>query len=218
MNALCKKAFINNLHKKTLVIDTRDVQGFSKGFVKGSIFIGWDNNFLYWLQKFVDKNSTFVMVVNKDYIEVITNTIESNGYKNCKGYITEEKLNGTDICNSNCATTATIELDFIDTCAAEEVKNYFDIAGIVIVDVRSEEDNMQLRIKKSMWIPLLQLQSRINMFDKEKTYLLYCTNGYKSTIASSLLIGKGISKVINIYGGIEMLKHTQTANNLIMAN
>jgi hydroxyacylglutathione hydrolase len=74
MKSICKKSFIKNIQQKVAVVDTRSMQSFSKGFVRGSVFIGWNESFIKWLAYFVTKEKPFIIVVSKENVHEIVAT------------------------------------------------------------------------------------------------------------------------------------------------
>ena len=75
-----------------------------------------------------------------------------------------------------------------------------------IIDVRTTPQRMALSIPNSEHIPLNQLNSKINLFDKENTYLIYCRVGQRSMTAANALNKHGIN-AINMEGGILEWQH-----------
>lgn len=73
---------------------------------------------------------------------------------------------------------------------------------IQLVDVRSPEENRQMRIAGSKLIPLNELGSRMKEIDKIKPVLLYCHSGNRSGMALRMLKGQGYTQAAHIVGGI----------------
>ncbi len=70
--------------------------------------------------------------------------------------------------------------------------------GAEIVDVRTKGEFISGHIKGSKNIPLNTLNNNLKLFkDKEKTYLLCCASGMRSSTAKSILKSKGYSNVHN---------------------
>jgi len=70
-----------------------------------------------------------------------------------------------------------------------------------LIDVRSPMEYKLAHIKGSKLIPLEELESYLESFDKEKTYLIYCRTGGRSGFAQNLFLSKGLN-AINMMGGI----------------
>ncbi len=51
-------------------------------------------------------------------------------------------------------------------------------------------------------IPLGYLTDRLTEIPREKTVVLHCREGWRSSIATSLLRSQGLTNVVNLKGGI----------------
>jgi rhodanese-related sulfurtransferase len=71
-----------------------------------------------------------------------------------------------------------------------------------LVDVRSTAENRLGRIAGSKLIPLDELGNRLAEIDKNKSVLLYCQSGNRSSMALRLLKGQGFTQAAHISGGI----------------
>ncbi len=60
-----------------------------------------------------------------------------------------------------------------------------------IVDVRTKEEYETGHVKDSINIPVDEIQSRLNELDKNKTIIVYCRSGKRSTTAYNILIENG---------------------------
>ncbi len=74
----------------------------------------------------------------------------------------------------------------------------------VLLDVRTAGEYARGRIAGSTLIPLQQLQARLGELAayKDRTLLIYCATGNRSTVASKLLIDSGFTRVVNLRPGI----------------
>ncbi len=74
--------------------------------------------------------------------------------------------------------------------------------NLTIVDVRTPDEYKQDgHIARAKLVPLLHLESNLNMIDKSKKVLVYCRSGNRSATASRLLSKNGFT-VINMSGGM----------------
>jgi len=64
----------------------------------------------------------------------------------------------------------------------------------------AEHDNNSL--KNSINVPLYELNDSIHVFDKNKKYVLHCRSGYRSSVASSILLKNNIKNILNISDGM----------------
>jgi rhodanese-related sulfurtransferase len=72
----------------------------------------------------------------------------------------------------------------------------------LVIDVRTPTEREQKHIAGSLSIPLNHLVERLGQIPRDKSLLVYCAGGYRSSIAASLLQGNGFGSVSEIAGGI----------------
>jgi len=65
--------------------------------------------------------------------------------------------------------------------------------GAVVIDVRSEPEYANGRLKNSHNIPLEKLQASVSNISKEQEVLLYCRSGSRSQMATNYLNGLGFT-------------------------
>jgi rhodanese-related sulfurtransferase len=70
------------------------------------------------------------------------------------------------------------------------------------IDVRTPREREQKHIGGSLSIPLNRLAQNLETLPKNRRLLVYCAGGYRSSIAASLLQGRGFDPVCEIAGGI----------------
>jgi phage shock protein E len=78
----------------------------------------------------------------------------------------------------------------------------------VILDVRSkfEFGGDKIAGAKNISYSAPDFNSRVGQLDKDKTYLVYCATGSRSSGACRLMKEKGFKKIFNLAGGIEHWK------------
>jgi len=72
----------------------------------------------------------------------------------------------------------------------------------LLLDVRTPRERAQKLIEGSVSIPLNHLSERAHELPKDRTVLVHCAGGYRSSIAASLLEKKGFPCVQELSGGI----------------
>lgn len=77
-------------------------------------------------------------------------------------------------------------------------------SGATIIDVRTSSEYSGGHIKGSKNIPLQSLQSKLNSLDTNKTYIVCCASGARSSSAKRVLESNGFENVHN-GGGWQML-------------
>ena len=85
----------------------------------------------------------------------------------------------------------------------KEMKKQIDSGKkFFILDVREEEELKYGTIKESNWIPIGEVESRIDEIPKDKDVVVYCRSGGRSGSVVSFLEEKGYKNATNLTGGI----------------
>ena len=79
--------------------------------------------------------------------------------------------------------------------------------GAVIVDVRSKAEYQNGHLKKSINIPLDQLQKNLGKLNKSKPVITCCASGMRSASAKSILKSNGFTEVKNGGGWTSLRKY-----------
>src|SRR5262249_29917362 len=72
----------------------------------------------------------------------------------------------------------------------------------LVIDVRTPREREQKHIGGSLGLPLNRLAENLETLPKNRPLMVYCAGGYRSSIAASLLQGRGFDFVSEIAGGI----------------
>ncbi len=74
---------------------------------------------------------------------------------------------------------------------------------VVLLDVRTREENALSSIPGARLIPLQELARRYEELDREAEIVVHCHHGQRSARAAAYLRGQGFSAVHNLLGGID---------------
>lgn len=98
---------------------------------------------------------------------------------------------------------------------AEEAKRMMDEEDVIIVDVRTEEEFSEGHIQGALLLTLDQIDAQAESVipDKEKTYLIYCRSGSRSSQAATKLVGMGYTQIYDFGGIIDWPYDTVSGNN-----
>jgi rhodanese-related sulfurtransferase len=72
----------------------------------------------------------------------------------------------------------------------------------LLIDVRTLRENEYKHISGSLGIPLNHLGENLETLPKNRSLIVYCAGGYRSSIVASLLKRGGFAPVCEIAGGI----------------
>ncbi|MFN9112792.1 MAG: MBL fold metallo-hydrolase, partial [Bacteroidota bacterium] len=184
-----------------LVLDTRDAEQFSKGFIPNSINIGINGNFAPWVGALIpDIQQEILLVTDEGKEEEVVTRLARVGYDRSIGY-----LKG----GFAAWTQAGKEVDRIERISADQLAEIFDKdPGITVIDVRkkSEYDSERMTIAEN--IPLDYINDGLIPTGKGKTAYVHCAGGYRSMIFISILKARGFDHLIDVRGGFKAIKES----------
>ncbi|TGN29549.1 MBL fold metallo-hydrolase [Empedobacter tilapiae] len=182
-----------------LLLDTRDAQTFSKGFIPNSINIGIDGNFAPWAGTLIpDIKQTILLIVDEGREEEIVTRLARVGYDNTIGYL----KGGFEAWKKAGKETDAIESISVDELAKRMEEN----PDLNILDVRKKSEHFSEHVLDSENIALDYINEHITEVNKDKTYYVHCAGGYRSMIFNSILKARGYDNLIDVQGGFDAIK------------
>ena len=180
-----------------VVIDTRSAPFFGAGHFPGSLNIGLGSAmFSTWAGFFVPGDSKIVLVLG-----TAANAAKARlelariGFDNVLGYIEADAL------------TETRQLSQLSVCDLKTGLKRGDAP--LVLDVRTPGEWKENHIDGARHLPLPGLPKRLDEVSKDKYVAVICGSGYRSTIAASLLLRAGHTRVANVMGGMGAFSETQ---------
>lgn len=180
------------------ILDTRIPDLFERGFIPGSINVGLNGSFEQKIKTVFPDTSTPLLVVS-DKNELSLNQLNELGYSNLvflengfKTYAAAQK-----------------PIDVIISVSTEEFELDLNFNNEFVVDVRNSEKYNNGHVLEAINIPYTELPNQLHTLPKDKVIYLYCSSGYSSMIAASLLRKNGFLLIKNVYGGIEEISKTK---------
>jgi glyoxylase-like metal-dependent hydrolase (beta-lactamase superfamily II)/rhodanese-related sulfurtransferase len=178
-----------------LILDTRNENVFTNGFIPSSISIGLEGRFAEWAGSLLSFDQPMVIVteVGKEKEAVIR--LARVGFSNVIGYV----AGGFEAWKN-----AGEEIDLIINVEADELA--MDIPfdeNLVVLDVRKPTEFAEGHVKNAVSLPLNEMMNPVNFsdLDEQQNIYVHCQGGYRSIIASSLLKRQGFHNIRNIVGG-----------------
>lgn len=111
---------------------------------------------------------------------------------------------GGRIINTSSKDKTDVKASNFEVITPKEAKKRMDSEkGIIVLDVRTQEEYNAGHIKDSILIPVdvLEKESGKKLTDKNAPIFVYCRSGNRSTTAADILVKQGYKKVYNL-GGI----------------
>jgi hydroxyacylglutathione hydrolase len=176
------------------ILDTRDPDEFGAAHLVGSINIGLAGQYATWAGTMLDRTHPIVIIADPGRENESAIRLGRIGFDHVVGYLQNGLLSLTSR-PELVAFTERLSAQF----AAERLSS--DQPPLTI-DVRAPREREQKRIANSTGIPLNHLAESLNTLPRDRSLLLYCAGGYRSSIAASLLQRNGFDRVGEIMGGI----------------
>jgi len=205
MKALSVSAFKKSMNEDAVILDTRNANLFSQGFVPGSISIGLEGRFAEWAGSLLSFDAPVLLVTEPGKEKETIVRLARVGFDKVKGY-----LSGGFEAWKNAGE----KIDLIIDVEADELM--MDIPhdkNLLVVDVRRETEFADGHLKDAVNLPLNDMNDPATMADLEDDQNLYvhCEGGYRSVIASSLLKRQGFHNLRNVLGGWNKIKVQEKA-------
>ena len=189
--------FENVLHEN-VVVDTRRADKFAAAHVPGTLNIPLGKSFLNWVGALVADDRDLYLIVDSesdDAAKTIIGDLCKIGMTNVAGFF------GSDVVQDWKQNHGNVER--VDQLDVSELKASVGNGNVQIIDVRNPEEWSHGHIPGARHIPLAALPDRVGEIDASKPVVLQCGGGGRSSIASSLLLSRGLTKVANLQGGYD---------------
>lgn len=194
MNPLTLEAVLALKSEGAQILDTRDPDEFGAAHLKGSINVGLGGQYATWAGTMLDRKHLIVIIAAPGREAESAIRLGRIGFDHVAGYL----QNGLHSLASRPELIAKIER--LSAPFAAELLSSRNPP--LVVDVRAPREREQKHIGGSLSIPLNRLSENLERLPKNRSLLLYCAGGYRSSIAASLLQGSGFESVSEIAGGI----------------
>jgi hydroxyacylglutathione hydrolase len=176
------------------ILDTRDPGEFAAAHLKGSINVGLGGQYATWAGTVLDRQHPIVIIADPGRENEAATRLGRIGFDHVVGFL-QDGLQSLKSRPDLTVTTERVSAPF----AAELLSSAEPPLG---VDVRTPRERAQKLIAGSFSLPLNRLAENLRELPKERALLVFCTGGYRSSIAASLLQRAGFTQVGEIAGGI----------------
>ncbi len=184
---------------EALVLDTREAQKFSEGFVPNSINIGIDGNFAPWVGALIpDIKQQILLVTDPGREEEVVTRMARVGYDYCIGYLD----GGFDAWKN-----AGKEVDTIKRVSAEQLADILKTnPNAPVFDVRKQSEYLSEHVEGVENAPLDVINESMQSIPKNEPVYIHCAAGYRSMIFASILRARGYDNLVDVVGGFKAIK------------
>ncbi|MBD0331889.1 MAG: MBL fold metallo-hydrolase, partial [Chitinophagaceae bacterium] len=191
------------IKKDVILLDTRNANIFTQGFVPGSISIGLEGRFAEWAGTILPFDKPIILITEPGKEKESIVRLARVGFHNVIGY-----LDGGFEAWKNAGE----EIDMIIDVEPDELA--MDLPydeNLLVLDVRRPAEYAEGHIKNATNVPLNELTDIVNIANIEENQNVYvhCGGGYRSVIAASLLKRQGLHNLRNVLGGWNKIKELE---------
>jgi rhodanese-related sulfurtransferase len=179
------------------VLDVREPAEFAAAHLAGSINIGLGGQYATWAGTILSREKPIVIIADPGRENEAATRLGRIGFDHVVGYLG----GGMQSLASRPELTVATERISAELAAARVAAAVAEEAPVTI-DVRAPREREQKRIRESVGLPLNHLGERLSELPADRPILVYCAGGYRSSIAASLLLSRGFTRVSEIAGGI----------------
>ena len=177
------------------LLDTREPAQFEGAHLAGSINIGLGGSFATWCGTLLDGARPIVIIADPGRELEAATRLGRIGFDNLAGYLAGgmETLEGAPP-------------DLVDRVARITAGSLAEQLGDedppTVIDVRAPAEWEQARIEGAMNLPLSRLPDQLGELPPDGRLVVYCSSGYRSAIAASVLRREGFTQVEDLVGGL----------------
>src|SRR4029079_1550959 len=176
------------------ILDVRDAAEYAKGHLAGSINIGLGGQYATWAGTVLDRAKPIVIIAEPSREQEAALRLGRIGFDHVKGFLRGgmEALAGRpDLVWPTERVSAPM--------VAEELAS---ADPPLVLDIRNPREWATKHIDGSVNIPLNHLQERIGEIPRDRRIAVHCAGGYRSSIAASILHQYGMTRLIEMPGGL----------------
>jgi hydroxyacylglutathione hydrolase len=200
LKPLSVKAFKAKMANDVVILDSRNAQLFTEGFVPNSISIGLEGRFADWAGSILPFDKPIILVTEEGKEKETIIRLARVGLTKLEGY-----LKGSYAAWQKAGE----KIDLIINVEADELA--MDIPfdeNLQIIDVRREAEFAEGHVKNAINMPLNDMTNvalLASIEDSHNNYI-HCAGGYRSVIAASIMKKEGIHNIRNVVGGWDKIK------------
>jgi len=184
-----------------IAIDTRLPDEFAAAHVPGSISIPLSGQFASWAGTLLGLHSNPVLIAeSQEKVEEARMRLARVGIEEVRGFL-QGGVEGWQ--------KAGYSLQRLPQLTVQQLQTLISKDGPQVLDVRRQGEWEAGHIEEAQLWPLDSFPNSLPELDKKKNVAVHCKSGYRSTIASSLLLRAGYQNVSNVIGGFDAWHQAQ---------
>jgi len=175
------------------LLDTREAGEFAAAHLARSINIGLGGQYATWAGTILNRDRPIVIIANPGAERESALRLGRIGFDHVIGYL----QGGMASLETRPDLTQTTER--VGPSLASEL---IASGELLPLDVRTANERAAKQISGSIGMPLNRLEHRLGELPQNRPLLVHCAGGYRSSIAASLLQRAGLTRIVELAGGI----------------
>jgi glyoxylase-like metal-dependent hydrolase (beta-lactamase superfamily II)/rhodanese-related sulfurtransferase len=179
----------------TQILDTRPAEQFEAAHLRGSLGIGLDGRYATWVGTLVESDRQLAIIADPGREQESVVRLGRIGFDHVAGYLEggmAALAERPDLIE---------QIERLAPSALSARLDLFESERPLLLDVRTESELGGKLIDGALNIPLGQLADRAVELPHDRQLVTYCSSGYRSAIAASLLQADGFERVADLVGG-----------------
>jgi hydroxyacylglutathione hydrolase len=178
-----------------IALDVRSGEEFAAAHVPGAVNIALSGQFATWAGTVLGLAARPVLIAGSDgQIEEARLRLARVGIEVLGGYL----RGGVEAWKA-----AGFATEKLSQMTANELGERLQHGEVQVLDVRRAGEWEAGHIEQAAWWPLDNFKVSAPEIDQSTPIAVHCKSGYRSTIASSLLLRAGFTNVTNVVGGLD---------------
>ena len=183
------------------LLDARDPAEFEAAHIRGALNVGLSGSYATWCGTILDGARPIALVTEPGRELEAATRLGRIGFDNVTGYLgggMEPLDNAPELLDRTPRLTAPVLADLLGLAEAP-----------ALIDVRTEREWQSGRIEPALSYPLSRLSEQLESLP-DASLVVYCTSGYRSAIAASLIRRAGL-EASDLVGGLSAWESARLA-------
>jgi hydroxyacylglutathione hydrolase len=178
-----------------VILDTRSPESFASGHLEGSINVGLDGRFAEYAGSVVRPGQPVVLVCEPGREQEARVRLGRIGFDQVAGWL--PRIEQLLLERPELARRAP------RLPASEAAAWQREEPGLQVVDVRNPSEHQAGLLAGARPLPVSRLAERLGELHPGRPTLVYCSGGYRSSVAASLMRSAGFVSVADLLGGFD---------------
>ena len=178
-----------------LVVDVRDSADFAGAHLEGSMNIGLGGKYATWAGTVLSSETPVVIIAEPGEERRAAMRLGSIGFDQVRGFLD----GGMAALDHHDELVASVER----VTSVELAEKLAAGSGPLVVDVRTAREWEGGHVDGSINVPLAQLAERMGEVPEDRDLAVVCRSGYRSSLASSMLLRSGYARITDVVGGMD---------------